>query len=92
MSSGRATHVKQAQLLAKIPLGWILSTEDIPDLTTLANVADVIPTLLSASERQITGCKTEQLLKDIHQGNLTSREVTDAFSHRASLAHQVVCS
>ena len=91
MSSERAAHVKHDQLLARIPLCWRLGIEDL-NVTTLHNLGNVLPTLLSASERQITGCKMEQLLREIHQGHLTSREVLDAFSHRASLAHQFVCS
>lgn len=63
----------------------------LPSRMARPNVTDIVPSLVTLSEREITELPVERLLREIHTGGLAAREVLDAFCHRAALAHQLVC-
>jgi amidase len=84
------TKRKREQILNGIPPHWRLSDQELQQLKPYQNVCTQLPTFLSPMERAITSFSTADLLSAINVGDYTASEVTSAFSHRATLAHQMV--
>lgn len=91
MSWLQITRGKRDHLHSMIPAEWKLSADMLPSRMARPNVIDIIPSLVTLPEREITELPVERLLAEIHSGGLAAREVLDAFCHRAALAHQLVC-
>jgi len=91
MSWQQITRGKRDHLHSMIPAEWKLSADMLPSRMARPNVIDIIPSLVTLPEREITELPVERLLAEIHGGGLAAREVLDAFCHRAALAHQLVC-
>ncbi|KYG41620.1 hypothetical protein M433DRAFT_75476 [Acidomyces richmondensis BFW] len=89
MSWQQITRGKRDHLHSLIPPEWKLSAEMLPSRMARPNVTDIVPSLVTLSEREITELPVERLLREIHTGGLAAREVLDAFCHRAALAHQL---
>ena len=82
---------KQVAIKAAIPSEWLLPS----DLTISSNVLDVPRQcgILSEKELEITESFTaRQIVDKLSTRNLTSAEVTMAFSKRAAIAQQLVIS
>jgi amidase len=80
---------KREAITALLPVEWrvqkLPSPIDAPDATR------VIQTTLSEREIEITErLSVSQLLKQLSSGELSAEEVTAAFCHRATVAHQLV--
>lgn len=78
---------KKDSVFNSIPIEWRLST--IPSIEEVTNVYDFLEKSLSKEEVLITNSTVLQLADKIAKGELTSLEVTEAFCHRAALAHQL---
>lgn len=82
---------KRQSILDSIPSKWRLST--IPSREEQKDVTGpYIHQFLSKTEIQITETDAVGLASQIASGTWTATEVTEAFCHRASLAHQLVRS
>lgn len=81
---------KREAILDSIPSKWrmsqIPSREEQKDVT-----GPYIHQFLSKEEIQITETDAVGLANQISAGSWKATEVTEAFCHRASLAHQLVC-
>lgn len=91
---------KQAEAKAAIPSEWLipapilaatlLSLTSNTDLTKISILCDC--GILSENELDLTGnYNARQLLHKMATGEVTSLEVTLAFSKRAAVAQQLVC-
>lgn len=80
---------KRQAILDSIPQKWRL--ERIPSAEEQKDVTDgYIRQFLKSEEIKITETDIGGIAKQIAAGNWTSLEVTEAFCHRASIAHQLV--
>jgi amidase len=81
---------KRQSILDSIPSKWrmskIPSAEEQKDVT-----GSYIHELLSKKEINITETDLVGIATQLGLGNWKAVEVTEAFCHRASLAHQLVC-
>ena len=90
--------LKQKQIADDIPLEWRLPSTLIEKYRkTGVNLiaSDVVQSagLLSPTELQITETKSAtEIARQLKTGELTSVAVTTAFSKRAAIAQQLVCS
>ena len=86
---------KQAEAAAKIPAEWRLSAEILKQVSTNDDSVLHIPRtcgLLTTEELAITENYDATALRDkLAGGELTSVQVTTAFSKRAAIAQQVTC-
>lgn len=82
---------KRAQRDAKFIAEWLVPQSDLPE-NHIADVTLWIPKsgTLSAEEIEITESDALQILANVKAQVWTAREVTSAFCHRASVAHQLV--
>lgn len=80
---------KRNAILSSIPAKWRIeklpSNEEQKDVT-----GSFIQQFLSKREVEITETDVVGIAKETSTGNWTAVEVTEAFCHRASLAHQLV--
>jgi amidase len=83
-------HAKRSNTNALIPSKWLLSSsspylskENCPDATKIPSE------ILSSSELEMTSAPTEMLLQNLREGKWSAVQVTEAFCHRAALAHQL---
>lgn len=83
------TRQKRDQIASRIPPEWQLSIQELPSRTSQPSVMNIVPSLLSAPEQEITDLTVPQLLESLRCGRLTARETLAAFCHRAALAHQL---
>lgn len=81
---------KRKELLDKIPPHWRLGEQELQRLASFRSMVTVLPAFLSPMEQAITALAAPELLIALSSGDYTSSEVTSAFSHRATLAHQLV--
>lgn len=81
---------KREAVMQAIPAKWRL--KDVPDVDTLPNCLDFVADQLNEEERRITDMELEPLIEALATRKYTSRTVTEAFAHRAAIAHQLVCS
>lgn len=80
---------KRAAIAASLPSQWqlqsVASTDSVP------SAFDLVREGLSPKEIEITEIESaSKLLSRIASGDLSAVEVTEAFSHRATIAHQLV--
>ncbi|KAF4151134.1 hypothetical protein CNMCM6069_004487 [Aspergillus lentulus] len=80
---------KRQSILDAIPAKWRIQTP-VPSPSELRDVTSYIEQFLSPRELQITGNDAVDIAKQTTSGNWTAVEVTEAFCHRAALAHQLV--
>lgn len=82
---------KRAQLAASIPAKWRIPADKLPAQEVL-DVSDFPSTsgLLTARELDITSTNLIPLCQKLQSGEWKAREVTEAFCHRAAIAHQLV--
>ncbi|KAG9241764.1 amidase signature domain-containing protein [Calycina marina] len=81
---------KKTSLLDLIPPPWRLSPAELPSVASLRNVTEYACNFLNWLEIEITNSSSTNILDKIRSREWTSVEVTRAFCHRASLAHQLV--
>ena len=72
---------------SSIPSEWKLS--NIPSIEERRDVTDFIVESLSKKEIEITQTDAHDIVEKTSKGQWTAEEVTTAFCHRASLAHQL---
>lgn len=73
-----------------IPAKWHLEKSKLPSNEQQKDVTGYIQQFLSKRELEITETDVVGIAKETSSGNWTAVEVTKAFCHRASLAHQLV--
>lgn len=81
---------KRATLIELIPSKWRIPTSDTPSVTRLRDFGEYICRFLDRRELEITNAPSNKILANIRSGEWTSVDVTKAFCHRASVAHQLV--
>jgi amidase len=82
---------KRDSVNALIPPSWHLPTP-VPPATEQRDVTGkYIEQFLSPREIEITETDAVGIVKHTVAGEWTALEVTEAFCHRAALAHQLVC-
>jgi len=80
---------KRDAIATLLPSHWRL--EVVPSPAEAPNATSVLKSALNERELEITEKYTlAQLLESLTSGKLTSEEVTSAFCHRATIAHQLV--
>jgi amidase len=80
---------KRQSILDAIPTKWRIQTP-VPSPSELRDVTGYIEQFLSPRELEITGNDAVDIATQTTSGNWTAVEVTEAFCHRAALAHQLV--
>ena len=81
---------KREAITALLPTHWKLP-EPLPDANTLPNATEYPRSFLTQRELAITESHTvQQLLQKLADRTYTAIEVTSAFCHRATIAHQLV--
>lgn len=85
----KKAEIKRQAILDSIPQAWRL--DRIPSAEEQKDVTDgYIHQFLNNKEIEITETDVGGIAKQIASGSWTSVEVTEAFCHRASIAHQLV--
>lgn len=86
-----AVSTKRRERESKLPPKWLIPSDQLPPSDVL-NVQNVPETLGCLSEREIgiTGAGVSEILSKIASRQWTSREVTEAFAHRTTIAHQLL--
>jgi hypothetical protein len=80
---------KRDAITALLPVEW--RVQELPSPIDAPDATRVIQTTLSEREIEITErLSLSQLLKRLSSGELSAAEVTAAFCHRATVAHQLV--
>ncbi len=77
---------KREAVFNKIPKEWII---EVPSIEKEPNAVKYLDKVLPAQETAIVDYSMIELIDKIEKGELTSTEVTNAYCHRAALAHQV---
>jgi amidase len=81
---------KRDSVNALIPKSWLL-TSPLPSAVEQRDVTgNYIQQFLSQREIEITETDAAGIVKNTTSGTWKAREVTEAFCHRAALAHQMV--
>jgi amidase len=84
-----AAKKKREAVLALIPEAWVLPS--IPSPEEQRDVSgSYIEQYLNDQEKEITNTDAPEILAKVTKGVWTSVQVTEAFCHRAALAHQLV--
>jgi amidase len=82
---------KRQSILNAIPAKWRLA-DPVPPATELRDVTgSYIQQYLSEREIEITESDAVGIVAQTTTGRWSAVEVTEAFCHRAALAHQLVC-
>lgn len=82
---------KRQSILDAIPEKWRLK-DPVPPAPELRDVTgSYIQQFLSAREIEITESDAVDIVAQTTSGRWSAVEVTEAFCHRAALAHQLVC-
>ena len=81
---------KRASLAELIPPAWRLPDGVLPPADALRDVTAFPNQFLSPREVEITERDATTLLGLLAKGEYTAVEVTNAFCHRAAIAHQTV--
>ena len=87
MSWRHRAQAKREALNKAIPAEWHLS--EVPSVESLPCAVEYVASYMTPEERRITDLSFETLRAALQTGQLTSRQVTLAFAHRAALAHQL---
>ncbi len=77
---------KREAVFNKIPKEWRI---EVPSIEKEPNAVEYLDKVLPAHETAIVNHSMIELIDKISKGELTSTEVTNAYCHRAALAHQV---
>lgn len=86
-----ATAAKQAELWQHVDPTWRLTDTAVSIAQdTPGSMVSTVHAALSPAEQDITARPTANLLAAIASGDFSAKEVLEAFSHRAILAHQLV--
>ena len=81
---------KRETIASLLPPQWKLP-EPIPDASSLRDATNYPRSFLTEREIAITETHTaQQLLQKLADRTYTATEVTSAFCHRATIAHQLV--
>jgi amidase len=84
-----AAKKKREAVLALIPKAWVLPS--IPSPEEQRDVSgSYIEQYLTEQEKGITNTDAPEIVAKVAHGVWTSVQVTEAFCHRAALAHQLV--
>ena len=86
----RRAQSKRQALEDLIPLEWQLSQSALRNSSYIRDLSSCVEKYISPYESEITQSSATDLLARIKTGDLTAFEVTRAFCHRASIAHQLV--
>lgn len=82
--------LKKTEIDSLLPLKWKIPGPT-PGTEMLRNATGYPQLLLSPDEVRITeGLTASELLEELAAGKLTAMQVTRAFCHRATIAHQLV--
>jgi amidase len=81
---------KRQSVIDLIPAHWVIPAPPLPDAQRDIT-GDYIRQYLTEDEVHITESDVSTILHHIHEGKWKARDVTEAFCHRAALAHQMVC-
>ena len=88
MNWEKIAQAKRQALLDSIPPAWRLKR--IPNPSQLRDVVTFSARFLTPLEFQITNTPTIEILHALRTSKWSAVEVTRAFCHRASIAHQLV--
>jgi amidase len=82
---------KRAEGEARLPQKWLVDPQDLPSDDTL-DVTGLCAERgwLLEQELAITNSSMVQIASDVKKGRYTAVEVIEAFTHRATIAHQLV--
>ncbi|KIR50831.1 amidase [Cryptococcus gattii Ru294] len=91
MSWKEAVEIKCKERESRLPPKWLIPSDQLPSSDAL-NVQNLPRTLgwLSDREIEITEAGIPTILSEIANRQWTSREVTEAFAHRTTIAHQLL--
>lgn len=86
-----AVETKRRERESRLPSKWLIPSDQLPPSDVL-NVQNLPRTLgwLSDREIEITEAGVSEILSKIASRQWTSREVTEAFAHRTTIAHQLL--
>lgn len=92
MSSWQAkAEAKRKDLAKQIPEKWRIPKDKMPADSVLSVIDFPKDSgLLTSRELEITETNVVPLAQKIASGSWTAKEVTEAFCHRAAIAHQLV--
>jgi amidase len=80
---------KRQSLIDLIPPQWVIPA--LPQADALRDITgDFVHQYLTKDEVDVTESEVSTILRCIHEGKWKARDVAEAFSHRAALAHQMV--
>lgn len=83
----KAAQAKRQAILDAIPQKWRIQYDTLPiDVT-----GEFIQGYLTPREVEITEADAVAITSQTTSGNWSAVEVTEAFCHRAAIAHQLVC-
>lgn len=91
MSWKEAVEIKRKERQSRLPAKWLIPSDQLPSSDAL-NVQNLPRILgwLSDREIEITEADISTILSKIANRQWTSREVTEAFAHRTTIAHQLL--
>ena len=81
---------KREDILLSIPEKWRLAPDKLPSNEEQRDVTKYVQQFLSQKEIEITETDVVDIAEKTTTGTWSAVEVTEAFCHRASLAHQLV--
>ncbi len=81
---------KRASLYASIPPKWRLKSTDLAAYDGPRDVSQLPRKFLTAFEIAVTEGSPLIILSNIHLGVWSAEDVTEAFCHRAAIAHQLI--
>lgn len=80
---------KRESILASLPSKWTIQS-NIPSIESQKDVTGYVQQFLSKREIEITETDVVGIASKVSVGDWTAVETTEAFCHRASIAHQLV--
>lgn len=81
---------KRDSILSSIPEKWRLPADKLPSNKEQRDVTKYVHQFLSEKEIEITETDVVGIAEKTTSGSWSAVEVTEAFCHRAGLAHQLV--
>lgn len=82
---------KRRTIFESIPQKWRLSPDSIPTADEQPDITGLyMHQFLEQRENEITECDATVIVQKTTSGEWSAVEVTEAFCHRAALAHQYV--
>jgi amidase len=82
--------IKRDSILSSIPDKWRLPADKLPSNEDQRDVTKYVQQFLSEKEIEITETDVVGIAEKTTSGTWSAVDVTEAFCHRASLAHQLV--